>query len=167
MNWGVGAPLASPCLISAFVKTISASFTVRSSSLEAPSCATDGRMQTGGTERYCQINSSGRPQVGCSPRSSQSCQTDLTRYLGENINRQHTSSDIRLNKSSTFNGFKSSCTALLINTANSFCASIAGANVFFHFSISDAVFFARNLSWMIFNAPAFFTAPFVAEQWGQ
>lgn len=57
-----------------------------------------------------------------------------------------TSSDILLNKSSTFNGFKSSFTALFRNCASSFCASIALAKVRFHLSISSAVFFERNLS---------------------
>jgi hypothetical protein len=38
----------------------------------APSCLTVGLMQTGGTERYCQMYSSGRPKSGCSPSSSQS-----------------------------------------------------------------------------------------------
>ena len=37
MNWGVGEPLARPCLMRAFVKTISVNLTVRSSSFEAPS----------------------------------------------------------------------------------------------------------------------------------
>lgn len=72
MNWGVGAPLLRPCLMRAFVKTISVSLTVMSSSLDAPSWATEGRMQTGGTEMYCQMNSSGLPHSGCKPRSSQS-----------------------------------------------------------------------------------------------
>ena len=72
MNWAVGDPLARPCLISALVNTISVSLTVRSSSFDAPSCATDGRIQTGGTEMYCQIYSSGRPNNGCRPSSSQS-----------------------------------------------------------------------------------------------
>lgn len=73
MNWAMGAPFARPCLMSALVKTISVSFTVRSSSFDAPSCATDGRIQTGGTDMYCQRYSSGRPDSGLSPRSSQSC----------------------------------------------------------------------------------------------
>jgi hypothetical protein len=72
MNWAVGKPFVRLCLISALEKTISASFTVRSSSLDAPSWATEGRIQTGGTEIYCQIYSSGRPKEGRSPNSSQS-----------------------------------------------------------------------------------------------
>jgi hypothetical protein len=133
----------------AFVKTISVSLTVRSSSFDAPSCATEGLMQTGGTEMYCQIYSSGLACSGRRPSSSQS------------------SSDIRLKRSSTFKGLSSSCTARLTKLPSSLCASIAEEKVFFHFSISSAVFLARNLSWTIFRAPAFFTAPFVAAQEGQ
>lgn len=72
MNWAVGDPFANPCLIKALVNTISVSLTVKSSSFDAPSCATDGRMQTGGTDMYCQIYSSGRPNDGRRPSSSQS-----------------------------------------------------------------------------------------------
>jgi hypothetical protein len=72
MNWAVGDPFARPCLMRALVNTISVSLTVRSSSFDAPSCATDGRMQTGGTEIYCQTYSSGRPNNGSSPSNSQS-----------------------------------------------------------------------------------------------
>lgn len=128
MNCAVGAPFASPCLMSAFVKTISVSFTVRSSSFDAPSCATDGRIATGGTEMYCQMYSSGRANSGRKPSSSQS------------------SSEMRLKRSRTLRGFSSSCTARLTYMARSFWDSMAELNVLFHFSISSAVFFARNLS---------------------
>ena len=163
MNWGVGAPFASPCLMRAFVNTISVSLTVRSSSFEAPSWATEGRMQTGGTEIYCHTNSSGLPHEGCNPSNSQSWHPGI-KNKSSPYDKLHTSSDIRRKRSNTFNGFRSSCIALLIYVASSFCASTAGAKVFFHFSISSAVFFARNLSWIILCAPAFLTAPLVAEQ---
>lgn len=84
MNCGVGAPLLRPCLMRAFVKTISVSLTVMSSSFEAPSCATDGRIQTGGTDIYCHMNSSGLPHSGCRPSSSQSYKTQLSDLIGLN-----------------------------------------------------------------------------------
>jgi len=90
MNWGVGEPFAKPCLISAFVNTISVSFTVRSSSFEAPSCATEGRIHTGGTDMYCQMNSSGRPHLGFRPSNSQSyIDRDVFKSYGDVI---HTNS---------------------------------------------------------------------------
>lgn len=149
----------------ALVNTISVSLTVRSSSLLAPSCCTDGRMHTGGTEIYCQMNSSGRPCDGFRPSNSQSYNRgELWITIIEEL---RTSSDIRLNKSSTFRGFRSSVADLPTNIANSFCCWIALVKVAFHFSISSALFFARNLSWTILSAPCFFTVPFVPPQYGQ
>jgi hypothetical protein len=78
-----------------------------------------------------------------------------------------TSSDMRRNRSSTFRGLRSSCTARFTYIERSFCASIAPAKLCLNRSSSSAVFFARNLSWIILRAPAFLTVPFVAEQYEQ
>lgn len=51
---------------------MSESFEVKSSSVLAPSWATEGRMQTGGAGTYCHKNISGLPSAGLIPRSSQS-----------------------------------------------------------------------------------------------
>ncbi|CAK5263008.1 unnamed protein product [Mycena citricolor] len=74
---------------------------------------------------------------------------------------------MRLNRSRTFSGFKSSNIGLFTCTKRSFWNSTAVAKVFLNASNSGAVFFARNLSWMIFSGPTFFTVPFVAAQYGQ
>ena len=164
------------------LRAISASFTVISSSFlramwdkfylrqkrayVAPSWATDGRMHAGGTERYCHINSSGRPWSGRSPNSSQSYKISSSSQPTAPIwtmHSSHTSADILLNRSSTFNGFKSSC-ALPNSPEICFSCSIAFLKVSFHFSISGAVFFALNFSWMILSRPPFFTTPFMLPQ---
>jgi hypothetical protein len=67
-----GDPFCKAERIMPLTQTISASFVVRSSSVLAFSCATDGRIQTGGAGTNCQMNISGLPSVGSSPRSSQS-----------------------------------------------------------------------------------------------
>lgn len=118
MRLAVVTPLDRPALISELAKTISPSLTVRSSSLVAPSWATDGRMQTGGTEMYCQMYSSGRPKSGCSPSSSQSWWTTNRNArcqdvkpgceVGEGKGEERTSAEILLKSSSTRSGFKSS-----------------------------------------------------------
>lgn len=72
-------------------------------------------MQTGGTEMYCQRNSSGRPEVGSSPSNSQS--------IGGTA----------LNSVSTRSGFKSSI-AFSTCVSSSRVSRFASAKLCFHAS---------------------------------
>ena len=106
-------------------------------------------MHTGGTQMYCQMYSSGRPNWGLSARSSQS------------------SSEIRRNKSNTRKGFKSSCALLKCGASSPLPILTAVEKVLRNSNCSSSVFFCRNFSWTIFKTPAFLTVPFVEPQCGQ
>lgn len=129
------------------VKIISVNLTVRSSSFVAASCATDGRMLTGGTERYCQMNSSGRLTSGSRPKSSQSAAVMFLKRL------------------STRRGFRSSC-ALCICGTSSLISLTAVLKVDSKKARSSESFLARYFSCIIFNAPTFLTVPLISPQCG-
>lgn len=95
-----GWPLSRPARMIELTWIISPSLFVRSSSVFPDSWATDGRMLTGGTGTYCQMNISGRPSSGFIPKSSQSV------------------AEMRRNKFHTLSGFMSS-TAFFICFSNS------------------------------------------------
>lgn len=69
--WRTPPPFSMAIRIVLFVKTISPSLTVRSSSLLPlePCVTTDGRMQIGGTRRLVTMRSSGRQKFGFMSRS--------------------------------------------------------------------------------------------------
>jgi hypothetical protein len=123
----------------------------------AASCWTDGLMQTGGTEMYCQRNSSGLPDVGSSPRSSQSTAGTFLKSV------------------KTRNGLRSS-TALSRCVSRSFDSNEASVKLSLNatcpptplspaaFAGTLVLFLPRNCSWAIRIGPIFLTTPLMAPQ---
>ncbi|SGZ27722.1 BQ5605_C026g10172 [Microbotryum silenes-dioicae] len=139
------------------MKMISVNLTVMSSSFVAASCATEGRMHTGGTEMYCHKNSSGRATLGSKPNNSQS------------------SGKIFWNKLSTFKGLRSS-TALSMCGAKSFVSWIDSLNMARQVAYVPAVSWdpswptsrvllrPRNFSCPMRMGPIFLTTPLMEPQ---